>query len=62
MCVWVSLSRKGVVSWVLSLAYVSDLWARALVRLQVCEDALGILEDGADLVPYLPLAFRGLGI
>lgn len=46
----------------LLLAYVSDLWPRALVSLQVSKDALGILEDGADLVPYLPLSFGGLGI
>lgn len=59
--VWVSL-LVGVVSSVLSLAYISDLWPRALVRLQVCKDALRILEDGADLVPYFPLSFRGLGI
>lgn len=63
MCVFgFPFSSAGAVSSALSLAYVSDLGPRALVRLQVREDALGVLEDGTDLVPYLPLSLRGLGI
>lgn len=43
-------------------AHFSYLLARAVVRLQLRQDAVSLLQHGADLVPHSRLCLRGLGI
>lgn len=46
----------------ISGCYLSDLLAGSLVRLQLVQNPLGVLQHDVDLLPHLSLGICGLGI